>query len=74
MRPFRGIAAEGSVDRPSRARRQHGRADRPHSRLTDLLLYDRSLRDMDLGVEDEAGNWLENAVAQLDHEAPGTIH
>ena len=74
MRLFPGIAAEGSVDRSSRSRRQHGRADRPHSRLIDLLLYDRSLRDTDLGVDDEARDWLENAMAELDHEALGTVH
>ena len=74
MRLFRGIAAEGPVDRSSRSRRQHGRADRPHSRLIDLLLHGRSLRDTDLGGKDEAGEWLENAVAELDHGAPGTVH
>ena len=74
MRLFRGIAAEGSVDRPSRYRKQHGRADRPHSRMINLLLHDRSLRDTDLGAEDEAGDWLENAVAEIDRGAFGKIH
>ena len=74
MRLFRGIAAEGSVDRSSRSRRQHGRADRPHSRLIDLLLHGRLLRGTGLGGEDEAGDWLENAVAELDHGTPGTVH
>ena len=74
MRLFRGIAAEGWVDRSLRSRKQHGRRVRPHPRLIDLLLHGRLLRDTGLGGEDEAGEWLENAVAELDHKAPGTDH
>ena len=74
MRLFRGIAAEGSVDRSSRSKKQHGRADRRHWRLIDLLLHGQLLSDTGLGGKDEAGEWLESAVAELDHGAPGTVH
>ena len=74
MRLFRGIAAEGSVDQSSRSKKQHSRADRRHCRLIDLLLHGQLLRDTGLDGKDEAGDWLENAVAELDRGAPGTTH
>ena len=70
---FSGIAAKDALERSLRSRKQCGNGDWPQPRLIDLL-YDRALRDTDSGVEDEADEWFESAVAELDHEVPGTVH
>ena len=74
MSLFSDVAAKSALGLSLRSRRQCGSGDWPQPRLIDLL-YDRALRDTNTNADDEAEEWLESIVAELDHEMfVGTIH